>query len=235
MAAGSSAPLRLLPVMQLLLLSGSFDSVAAASLAFDAAIFAPGMVLQRGEGTKVWGSGAVPKEAVHVTVGGVKALSVATSTGDWLVTLPMLLATQSISVQATDGHTTTTLHDVAIGELLLCGGQSNMGYGMCGALSAKQTPAEAMATLAPVRYFFNHGSGPGGGSGTGPSQSNCNGVRYVTPNGTWFEPGGHANNNTGGASAICMLTASALWKHLGGTVPVGAVESCQSATNVQPW
>ena len=32
-----------------------------------------------------------------------------------------------------------------------------------------------------------------------------------------------------------MLTASALHKHLGGRVPVGAVESCQSATNVQPW
>ena len=106
---------------------------------------------------------------------------------------------------------------------------------MCGALSATQTPAEAMATLAPVRYLFVHGSGPGGGSGTGRAESDCNGVHYITPNGTWFRPGGRANNNTGGASAICMLTASALHKHLGGSVPVGAVESCQSATNVQPW
>jgi hypothetical protein len=56
-----------------------------------------------------------------------------------------------------------------------------------------------------------------------------------TPNGSWFTPGLAANSrsNTGGASAICMLTAASLYRHLGsGSVPVGAVESCQSATNV---
>ena len=198
-------------------------------------VFGPGMVLQRGESTKIWGSGAVPKTAVHVTVDGVTCVGVSTSTGDWICTLPTLQATENASAQATDGHSTVTLHDLAIGELLLCGGQSNMGYGMCGALSATQTPADAMATLAPVRFLFVHGSGPGGGAGTGASGSDCNGVHYTTPNNTWFVPGGSGNNNTGGASAICMLTASSLWKHLNGQVPVGAIESCQSATNVQPW
>ena len=190
------------------------------------------MVLQRGAGTKVWGSGARPGSAVTVTVGGVAAAgrTTATAAGDWLCTLPTLPAMAATALRASDGAASAALADVAVGEVLLCGGQSNMGYGMCGALSATQSPAAAMATLAPVRFFFFHGSGPGGGS----PDAACNAVHYRTPNSTWFAPTA-AGNNTGGASAICMLTASALHKHLGGRVPVGAVESCQSATNVQPW
>eukprot|EP00966_Prymnesium_polylepis_P332300 7387810-Prymnesium_polylepis.1 len=45
---------------------------------------------------------------------------------------------------------------------------------------------------------------------------------------TWFKANAR---NSGGASAICMLTASALFHSLGGAVPVGAVESCVSGTN----
>eukprot|EP01043_Picozoa_sp_COSAG02_P098954 COSAG02_NODE_35078_length_474_cov_0.752000_1_plen_90_part_01 len=56
-------------------------------LAFSS-VFAPGMVLQRGERTKIWGSGAVPKSTVHVTVDRVTCVSVSTSTGDWICTLP---------------------------------------------------------------------------------------------------------------------------------------------------
>jgi hypothetical protein len=147
-----------------------------------------------------------------------------------------LPAAASATIRASDGHTEAALTNVAVGDVLLCGGQSNMGYGMCGALSATESPAEAMSMLAPVRFYFNHGSGPGGGSGPATpanhAAANCNGVHFSTPNSSWFVAAG---NNTGGASAICMLTASALHKHLGGKIPVGAVESCQSATNVEPW
>jgi hypothetical protein len=111
--------------------------------------------------------------------------------------------------------------------------QSNMGYGMCGALSPLQSPLEAMNSLPPIRFFFNHGSGPGGGSPT----AHCSGPgagTYHTPNRSWFTAN-QQPNNTGGASAICMLTAGYLYDHFNGTVPVGAVEACQSATNVQPW
>ena len=50
-----------------------------------------------------------------------------------MVTLPNLDAALTSTVAATDGKTTDTLTDVAIGDVLLCGGQSNMGFGMCGA------------------------------------------------------------------------------------------------------
>ena len=102
---------------------------SAASLAFDT-VFSSGMVLQRGDSTKIWGSGAIPNGTVRVTVAGVStpAVGEASSEGDWRVTLPLLVAANSSSVHATDGHTTAMLSDVAIGELLLCGGQSNLGH-----------------------------------------------------------------------------------------------------------
>lgn len=40
--------------------------------------------------------------------------------------LPPSGAAESAVLEATAGSDTATLHDVAIGELLLCGGQSNM-------------------------------------------------------------------------------------------------------------
>ena len=43
-----------------------------------------------------------------------------------------------------------------------------MGYGMCGARSFTQTPAQALDAVADalpqLRLFFNAGSGPNGGS-----------------------------------------------------------------------
>jgi len=120
------------------------------------------------------------------------------------------------------------LNDVNFGEVILCGGQSNMGYGMCGAQSATQTPTQAIDAINPIRFFLQMGTGPGGGS----PHNSCRGVTYSTPFQAWFTAKG---NNTAGASAICMLTASNIYAHLEGKVPVGAVESCVSGTNVAPW
>jgi sialate O-acetylesterase len=215
---------------------------------FHAPLFADGMILQRDAPIKIWGSSNNLDNVVTVFVLAddqrQTVLSNATAvtnhtTGVWTATLPVegVPASPRTQLMATDTDgNTAVVNNVAWGDVLLCGGQSNMGYGMCGALSGTQTPTQAMAALpSALRYFFNHGSGPGGGA----PDTACNGVHYSTPNGSWFTPGINTTNgrsNTGGASAVCMLTAAALWRHLGsGAVPVGAVESCQSATNVQPW
>ena len=41
--------------------------------------------------------------------------------------------------------------------------------------------------------------------------------------------------NAGTFSAVCLLTAQALYDSMNGTVPVGAVESCVSGTSVERW
>ena len=51
-------------------------------------------------------------------------------------------------LEVSDGSTTAVVTDVAFGDVLLCGGQSNMGFGMCGAQSKDQTPQQALDALA---------------------------------------------------------------------------------------
>eukprot|EP01051_Picozoa_sp_SAG22_P009109 SAG22_NODE_736_length_7533_cov_9.168281_1_plen_398_part_00 len=217
---------------------------AAAAGLVDSPLFSSGMILQRGSGAKIWGSNATA--AVKVTVsGGAAATSPAPGPGGaWIVSLPLLAAAESATVTVTDGVTTETLTDVAIGDVLLCGGQSNMGFGMCGATVIPsgphpQTPAEAMAALPtanPIRFFNQHGDANGGAGSTVKGNA-CHSPATTGNNkmgkaGHWFKAGA---NNSGAASAVCMLTAKNLRAALGGAIPVGAVESCVGGTPVEPW
>jgi sialate O-acetylesterase len=86
------------------------------------------MVLQAGKADPVWGW-AQPAETVTVSFAGQKKQATAGSDGAWKVALDPL----AISAQPTDltisgmGAESLTFHDVLVGEVWLCSGQSNMG------------------------------------------------------------------------------------------------------------
>ena len=106
-----------------------------------------------------------------------------------------------------------------------------MGFGMCGSQSKTQTPQQALDGLPRIRFFFQAGSGPNGGSGHALCKTSSN-ESSLTPALEWHDANA---SNAGGFSAVCMLTAAGLFHSLGGSVPVGAVESCIGGTNVAPW
>lgn len=146
----------------------------AAGALFQRPQFGPGMILQRGAGTRLFGNGATAAVKVTVAVNGAtvaEATSGAPVSGRWVVSLPSVAAAASSTVVATDGASTDTLTDVAWGDVLLCGGQSNMGFGMCGATvigtgreHPPQTPAQALAALPttnPIRFFWQSGDAQG--------------------------------------------------------------------------
>jgi len=202
-------------------------------------------------GTKVWGSGANASSAVSVAVdlcvhhlgseitcGDLPIASAngtASKKGDWQVSLPDLKATKgdystSVRITVSNGEKSASISDVAVGDVLLCGGQSNMGFGMCGVKSPTQSAMEALDALPPLRFFLQQGSGPHGGAGQRCRTSSGN--ASITPKQRWFTA---RAENAGGASAVCMLTAQRLFEAFQGEVPVGAVESCISGTYVEPW
>ena len=88
-------------------------------------VFGDHMVLQTGEPVPVWGWDKAG-QPVTVTFAGQSKQATAAGDGAWRVTLDPL----AISAQPADlviaGSQNTTFHDVLVGEVWLCSGQSNM-------------------------------------------------------------------------------------------------------------
>lgn len=87
-------------------------------------IFCDGMVVQRGEPVRIWGT-ADPGETVTVTASVKKARPVtvtADDNGRWEVSLPALKAGGPYTITVND----RTISDVLSGDVFLCSGQSNM-------------------------------------------------------------------------------------------------------------
>ena len=90
-------------------------------------LFSRGAVLQRGLAVPVWGSA---KEGEKVTVSFL-GQSVSTTTakdGKWLVRLKPLKASAQPATLTIRGENTVTVEDVLVGDVWVCGGQSNMEF-----------------------------------------------------------------------------------------------------------
>lgn len=123
----------MLALMLVFALASGVSGGVAGNLTFHQPLFAAGMILQRGLGTRVWGSGAQPSATVTVRVlpagarpvaplTAISATATADAAGDWQVSLPVVDAQRSATLEATDGATTTSVSDVNFGEVILCGG-----------------------------------------------------------------------------------------------------------------
>jgi len=85
------------------------------------------MVLQRDRPIPVWGWDD-PESSITATLGEHSAQSKAGADGRWLVHLPAHgVVTEPVSLSV-EGSSTLTLHDVLVGEVWLCSGQSNMEW-----------------------------------------------------------------------------------------------------------
>ena len=87
-------------------------------------LLSDGLVLQQGMKVNIWGT-ADPGERVTVTFGGQQVSGVTESGGQWKVKLGPLNAGGPFTMTIA-GKNTITLHDVLVGEVWVCSGQSNM-------------------------------------------------------------------------------------------------------------
>jgi len=91
-------------------------------------IFADNMVLQRHEPIKIWGW-AKPFEKISVSLGSEIKQTTADNSGHWSIILPAQLANSSTQLTI-KGLNTLSFDNVAIGEVWLASGQSNMQHQM---------------------------------------------------------------------------------------------------------
>lgn len=92
-----------------------------------ARLFSHGMVLQREKPVKVWGKADAGAELV-VSIQGVSAKGIAGKNGAWQITLPPLCASCAETLTVQSNHERISVEDVAVGEVWIAGGQSNMEF-----------------------------------------------------------------------------------------------------------
>jgi len=117
--------------MNKLLLSGlltlAVSSIASAEVKL-ASVFMDHGVLQRDIAVPVWGTATTGKK-VTIKAGTSEASATADESGKFMVKLPAMKLGDPIDLTASEeGGNTVILHDIAIGDVWVCGGQSNMGF-----------------------------------------------------------------------------------------------------------
>jgi sialate O-acetylesterase len=92
------------------------------------------MVLQRDKELKVWGE-ASAGEKVEVSLGGQSATAQADDKGHWIAKLPPMQAATGLTMTVKGTKNELTIKDVAVGEVWVFSGQSNMctdvGFSQC--------------------------------------------------------------------------------------------------------
>lgn len=117
-----------------------------------APIFTDHAVFQREKPVCIWGTGT-NSSTVTVRLGAVSCVSAPVSGDRWEILLPPLPAGGPYEMTITDGTDTIVLHDIMLGEVWLCGGQSNMELALKDALhpeKALHTCTESNVRLYPV-------------------------------------------------------------------------------------
>jgi len=175
-------------------------------------MFDDGMVLQRGVRIPVWGWTA-PGSKVKVVLNGRHATATADEYGRWEVWLPKMQA--GGPYELTVGN--RTIHDVLIGDVFLCSGQSNMELPIRRCLDSVATLVKDYANprirylKIPHQYNYMH---PDDDMALRPWQD-------ITP------------ENCGEVSTLCYFMARELQERY--DVPIGIINSAVGGIQVQAW
>lgn len=175
------------------------------------------MVLQRDKPNTFWGWTA-PGEKVTVSLDGKSASGVAGSDGKWTVRLTPPKVGGPYTVQI-DGSQHASLDDVLVGDVWICGGQSNMEFGLTMALGGAE--AVAGATDPNIRLFM------------APHQIAFQPA--LTNGGSWAvcTPQSVAQGGWGGFSAVGYFFGKKL--HDETNVPIGLVHDNWGGTVAEAW
>ncbi len=188
-----------------------FVSVARADVKLPA-LFGDNMVLQRGVAVPVWGE-AAPNEKVTVQFAGQTKTATAGDDGQWMVKLDPLAVAESGTLEV-KGNNAITINNVAVGEVWIASGQSNMEFRLSGASNAQEAIA---ASTDPQLRSFNVAKA----TATEPQKD---------VKGQWQIAG---PNTSGGFTAVGYFFARELRKKL--NVPVGLIHTSWGGTPAEAW
>ena len=186
-------------------------------------LFTDHMVLQRGDKVPVYGT-AEANQKVSVTLAkGEGAATVveatADDTGAWTADLGKQAAASGLTLTVKAGDKAVTLADVAVGDVWVCSGQSNMEWSINAGWDADKYKAAAknpMLRLFTVKKTSAAEPVPAGGD-----------LKHLLG---WKEVG---PDTVGPFSAVGYHFGTAVQKEL--KVPVGLINTSWGGTSCQAW
>jgi sialate O-acetylesterase len=182
------------------------------------AVIGDNMVLQQGKPVAIWGT-ADPGEQVTVTLGEQKQTATADGNGQWKVSLEPLKQGGPFDMTVA-GNNTTTVHNVLVGEVWICSGQSNMemavwNHGVFGGVrNAEQEVAAANYPM--IRLFI--------------VKRAVSGKPQTDVQGQWVVA---SPETVGNFSAVGYFFGRDLYRAL--KLPVGLIDSSWGGTEAEAW
>lgn len=178
-------------------------------------LYGDNMILQRNKDIHIKGTG-IDGTRVTVDLGGVTAQAIV-SGGQWDAVLPPQPAIKSTTLTITSGDgVVNTYENVAVGEIILCNGQSNMAYEL---YKFSSIAGEADQDYPDIRVF----KGNEGTSGT--PQTECT-------SGSWKIA---TQTNALNFSGMGFLAGKEYYLSQNGDVPVGLIYAAIGGTNINTW
>ncbi|TAK93802.1 MAG: hypothetical protein EPO07_17640, partial [Verrucomicrobia bacterium] len=193
----------------------ALTAAAAPALPFVSPMFGDNMILQRGKTNTIWGwtkSG----EAVRVELAGQTANAVANAEGRWQARLLPPASTEALTLRIT-GSQAVTFTNILVGDVWLCGGQSNMEFPLS---RARNGDAEVKAANHSNLRLFTVKSQP---------------AYAPAPNvqGTWKVCTPQTVTGDGGVSAVGYFFARRIQSET--NIPIGLIKDCWGGTSAESW
>lgn len=195
--------------LNLFFFQNSFSQVTLPQLIRDS------MVLQRDTKLKIWGW-ASPGEKVDVRFNGKSASATTAADGRWSVILPAMKAGGPYTMHI-KAKNTIELHDVLIGDVWLCAGQSNMVHQMS-LHNITYASDIAKANYPEIRQFWV----PVKASLTETEKN------YKSGNWKWANP-----DDVGDFSAVAYFFARQIYEKY--RVPIGIINASVGGTPIEAW
>lgn len=184
-------------------------------LPFVSPMFGDYMVLQRGKPNPIWGW-STPGESVQVEVAGKVTQGRVQPDGRWEVRIDPPPAGGPYTVKIT-GPQTVELHEVLVGDVWLCGGQSNMQLGLG---FTRNGPEEIKTGDHPEIRLFTVAQR----AAYSPAK---------TPQGTWKICSPQSLPLDGGFSAVAYYFGRRVQQDI--HVPIGLIQDCIGGTPAETW
>ena len=176
-------------------------------------IFGDNMVLQRGKENTVWGW-SEPNDKIRVELADKTAFAVAGPDGRWQAKVQPPPAGGPYSVKIIGSHQTAELHNVLVGDVWLCGGQSNMQVALRAVNNADE---EMKAANFPDIRFFSVAAHPA--------------YRHAdVPEGTWKVLSPETADRI---SAVAYYFARKIQQQI--HVPIGLIVDALGGTSAEAW